>query len=650
MIERYPRDVLAGHIPACENERLRARRTLRDLESSVKRGAHLEFKEEAAADVCDFVETHLAVMDHKTKKRVAFDLLPWERDMYAQWNGWRIRDRGRDGSLARETGTRRYRRIFLLTAKGAGKSIVFNGFLAYMMLGEPEFFGAVCGSTEKQARRPFDEFKKMLAANPDLAEHFHLTGGKGNQPGEIRSVAPGFDGQFHTVGNHAQYQNISGPIVMFAGAEEYHTHPSAALINEIDLGSKQCPEPLILLLSNAGKSKRGPCYDEYRLGRKLLRGTAPWQDDRMYMIFEVDDANLEKAVEIEERASEDDPKVYTPGAERVWAHANPSYGVTVRKDFYAKELAKAGVGEAAKLEAYRGLFSRFCPGSGANAWLGDDTLKSIIATEEPEGLADCPCWLGIDLASTRAFSAIAITWLLPDGTCYSRVLLYLPGEDFEERVKTVYRQPYLIEWAHRGYIKLMPGRKTDWNTLAEDIIEICRDCKVQGIAYDDELSEYLLEACRENGLRFEQTKDAADAYDYPGIVFVDHPQGGGYVKGKTRQLTMARALRAVEERVMASPPTCLVEFNPVFNWMIDGCVTKITGNPQSGRRWLIPDPKANPKAFIDGPVGWCMSIDIMDWRPEEDVDVEDHLGALDRMDRYVRGEGPDASEDDGSGS
>ena len=323
MIDEYPKLIVGGHEPACRNQQLLAERTIKELDASVKRGSHLYFDEDVAGRLCEFVERHLSVFDHERKCRAPFRLLPWQRFMYAYWSGWRIRDSSFD-PLARVNGSRRVRRLFLLTSKGSGKSILFAGFLAWMMLENHEFFGAVCASTEMQARRPFNEFKNMLAFNPQLAESFECIGGRGRASGEIRTVEEGYSGILHTIGNHTQYEAISGPIVDFACGEEYHSHKTKDLLDQVDSGTKQSLEPLTLILSNAGVKQTGPAWEEYKLGRRMLRGSEPWRDDYLPLIYEVDDGeNLETAWQIEPRESEDDPKIYTPEAETMWKHGKP---------------------------------------------------------------------------------------------------------------------------------------------------------------------------------------------------------------------------------------------------------------------------------------------------------------------------------------
>ena len=640
MIEEYPNLVKSGHIPACKNIKLLCERMMRDLDRSVKRGTHLKFNEEAAADICDFAEGHLTVHDYKLKHRIPWKLNPWQRFMFACWNGWRISDQDRDARLDRETGTRRFRRLFLLTAKGSGKSPCLSAILGYMMLADPAFYGHVCGLTEKQSRRPIDEFKRMLEASPDLASSFHIVGGRSTSPLEIRVTVPGYSGFLSTMGNKTEEEIASGPIMTFAAAEEYQSHKTDAVLNQLDQGTKMSTEPLTMILANAGKSERGPCYEEYRQARKMLRGNAPWEDDKLYMIYEVDEANMPIALQIEERESESDPEVPTSAARRIWIHANPGFESTMRSDVYKKELLKRKQGEAARREVERILFSKFVRGAGINSWMDDDLWREIVVHKPPVDenkneidLTKCPLYIGIDLATTKAFSSICLSWRLPDGKAYSEILNYLPGEDFEERVENVYRQPYLIQWEKDGYLKLMRGhRKTDWMTLADDLVEICQVNDVHGIAYDDNQAEFLMDACRKAGLHFEVTKDPKEAYNYPGVLFVDHPQGGWYgTKTQEHPLTMARALRVMTERTGSIPIGVSVLHNPVMNWMVDGAVVKIAGNPKAGRKWLIPDPAANPEAFIDGVVAWVMSINLMDWKPEEDYSTDDMASMISGM-------------------
>ncbi len=165
--EAYAREVVAGEIPACKWVRLACKRHLADLKRQKRRDFRFRFDEEAAAHVCHFIELlpHTkGVWATQPGQARRIHLEPWQVFILVVVFGW----------LHKDSGLRRFRKVYVCVPRKNGKSIIAAGIGLYMLAGDGEhgaevFSGA---TTEKQAWEVFRPAREMALQTPGLQNRF----------------------------------------------------------------------------------------------------------------------------------------------------------------------------------------------------------------------------------------------------------------------------------------------------------------------------------------------------------------------------------------------------------------------------------------------------------------------------------------------
>jgi phage terminase large subunit-like protein len=158
------------------------------------------------------------------------------------------------------------------------------------------------------------------------------------------------------------------------------------------------------MITTAGTDKEeSRCGELYDYGRMLERGEV--RDDGFFFRW----------WEAPEGCDHRDPEM--------WKLANPSYGVTIREDFYRGELAGTNVGaqgerRGAISEAeFRRLYLNQWVDYGEAPWVTADQIAAcrLEGFELREGIGT---WLGADLSETRDSTAIVVgQWWSEDRPC-----------------------------------------------------------------------------------------------------------------------------------------------------------------------------------------------------------------------------------------
>lgn len=212
------------------------------------------------------------------------------------------------------------------------------------------------------------------------------------------------------------------------------------------------------------------------------------------------------------------------------------------------------------------------------------------------------CWGGLDLASTRDLTALALvaprtTCELPGhaGKCIElRCHFWLPKDGMRERVQRDH-VPY-DTWADQGWIRLTPGNVTDYDRIRADLHEIADGITIRAIGHDRWNATQLV------------SQLGSDGFD---LV----PVGQGYA-------SLTAPAKAIEGQVAAG----LVHHdgNPVLAWMVRNVVAEIdaAGNIKPSR-----DKSADK---IDGVAAWCDAVFAMTAAPVEPpfVSVYEERGLL----------------------
>ena len=134
---------------------------------------------------------------------------------------------------------------------------------------------------------------------------------------------------------------------------------------------------------------------------------------------------------------------------------------------------------------------------------------------------------------------------------------------------------HLQGWARAGYVNMTDGNVTDFDVVADDLRQFCRDFQVREIPFDPALSRYFATKLIEEGLPLVEVRQASSFFTQPLI--------------QVENLVLTGQLEH--------------DANPVMTWMISNVV--VTTSKYSG---LKHPTKAREENKIDGPVAMLLAL------------------------------------------
>lgn len=529
----YARSVVAGSIPACKWTRLACQKALDEFARETSDDWPWVFDPDRAARPCEFIELLPHIKGKWAREGRRITLEPWQCFMLIMVFGW----------IHRETGLRRFLEFYEEVPRKNAKSTIGSGLLLFMLSADGEH-GAECytaATTRDQARIVFDDAKAMAERTPDLRTYLGVAIMQ-----HSLTVA-------HTASKAAplaaEGSTLDGLNVHFALLDELHAHKTRAVYDVIDTARGAREQSLLATITTAGTDRSGICYERRTHVTKILEGVI--RDDRVFgIIYSIDD--------------NDDP--FDPA---VWAKANPNYGVSVMPD----DLAAA----AKKAEAMPSALNNFLT-KRLNVWVsGESPWMDMRAWDRCAELTlrDLPrfhgakAWIGLDLAQKKDFAALSLVFQV-DGVWHVCTRLYLNELAIQESGNA-----HLSGWARQGYVQVTDGDITDFDVVAEDLRQFCRDFDVQEIAFDPALSMYFAGKLIEEGLPLVEITQRAMFFTPPLI--------------QVENLVLEKKLRH--------------DGNPVMTWMVSNLVVKVSKFNE-----LRAPTKERPENKIDGPMAMLMAL------------------------------------------
>lgn len=544
----YARAVVAGDIAACKWTRLSCQRQLDDLAREPGTGWPWVFDEARAVRPCEFVELLPHIKGKWAREGKLIELEPWQAFIITTVFGW----------VHRDTGLRRYREGYVEVPRKNAKSTLSSGLALYMLTADGEHGAEIysAATTRDQARIVFDDAKAMAQRTPDLRTYLGLAILQHSLTVAYTSS------KFAPLA--AEGSTLDGLNVHFAVIDELHAHKTRAVYDVIDTARGAREQSLMWNITTAGTDRSGICYERRTHVTKVLEGVI--EDPSMFgVIYTIDDG--------------DDP--FLPAS---WAKANPNWGKSVLPDDMEASARKA--------EAMPSALNNFLTKrlnvwvSGESPWMdmrawercGDQKLRDLSAYAG-QGIK---VWAGLDLAQKKDFAALVVVFehefLVegPDGVYVPQrkwavcTRLYLNEIAIQESGNA-----HLSGWARQGYVKVTDGDITDFDVVADDMRQLCRDFDVQEIAFDPALSMYFAGKLIEEGLPLVEITQRA-LFFTPPLIQVEN---------------------LVLEKKLAH------DGNPVMTWMVSNLVVK-----ESKFNELKSPTKERPENKIDGPIAMLMAL------------------------------------------
>jgi phage terminase large subunit-like protein len=438
----YMDGVLSGRIIACEWVIYACRRHKEDLARANTADFPYVFDEEKAERACAFKAKMPHVKGKWVRKHELFELQGWQCFITAVLFGW----------IRTDTGLRRFLEAYIEVPRKNGKSFDSAATGLYMLTadGEPGAEVYSGATTEKQAWEVFGPMRKMALALPGLCARFCL---------EVRA------GTMERIDDGSKAEPVigkpgDGASPHCAIIDEFHEHETPDLYDTMATGMGAREQPLLYVITTAGTSLAGPCYQKHLYAKSVLNRTVV--DESLFaIIYTIDEGEDWTTLDAAKKA-------------------NPNFGVSVNAEYINRRL-KTAQQSAYQQNAYKTKHLNVWCGA-KSAWMNMLDWFKCPMPPALDTLKGRECYLGIDLGSTSDFSAIAL--LFPpeevDGVWLVYWLFYLPEGSLEDSE----RAADFRAWEKLGALKLTEGRAADYETIETDIAGTIETYDVKNIGYD----------------------------------------------------------------------------------------------------------------------------------------------------------------------
>jgi phage terminase large subunit-like protein len=459
-------------------------------------------------------------------------LLPWQRAVVRRLFGTLQRD-----------GRRQYRRAYIEVPRKNGKTSWVAGLGLYLLLADGEEGAEIysAATDREQAGIMFELARAMVEANPDLKSQVAMY--------RRELVVPSTGSRYRVLSADVPTKHgLNAHGILF---DELHAQPSRELWEVLTTATGARRQPLTIAITTAGYDRTSVCWEQHDYAVKVRDGvlTDPTFLPVIYGAGSADDWT----------------------APATWARANPSLGITVKRDYLEAECRRAQ-----ELPGYQNTFKRLHLNlwtEQADRWLDVATWdRGAEPLPDDAVLHDRPCWGGLDLASTHDLTALVLLWPRDEGGYWVRPWFWLPAEGLAERARKD-RVPYPV-WREAGYLRVTEGNVTDYDVIRDDIRELAERYQIREIAFD----------------RWNATQ-LVTQLESDGALMVAMGQGFGSLAAPTRELE-----RLVLEGTLQHGGT------PVLRWMVANAAVE---QDHAGNR---KPSKRKSRERIDGVVALIMAL------------------------------------------
>ncbi|HEY5576218.1 MAG TPA: terminase TerL endonuclease subunit [Clostridiaceae bacterium] len=505
----YCNDRITSKEIACEKEIQACQRFLRDVENQNTKDFPYEWIEDEAVKIVEW----FALLRHAkgVLEKQPIILNTWQKLCLCNIYGWYHVD----------TGYRRFRKAFIEVARKNTKSQMMAGVALY----EISAFGvnaaeAFClGTKMKQSRIVFQEAKLMLNGSP-LKNKFRVT---------RDSIQHLKSGSILVPVSKEEGKDGDGSNPQFGCIDEYHQHSTDEMYSVMATGMKARPEPLLFIITTAGKDLSYPCYtQEYKYCSNLLNQSMS-NDAYFTMICELDKNDN---IGDEENWKKSNPIImtYDVGIDSMRADYKIAKDIPEKMtDFMTKNL---NIWVQQKDNGYMQMDKwRACGASEENPW-PDVTGLSVIS--------------GIDLSAILDLTSVSYEIQLEDGRKAVMSHSFIPEDTLTAKMQTD-KVPYDL-WVREGWITVTPGATVDYNYVLKHIVETYEKNRWDKgeTCYDRYLATWL---------RYELEKLE--------FIPVDIPQGIPTLGEPTKDF-----------RVKVYQGNIIHNNNPVLTWAIGNAITR----------------------------------------------------------------------------
>ena len=416
------------------------------------------------------------------------------------------------GWVHQNTGYRRFRKAYWQVAKKNAKSqdLAITGLYGLAADGEPYSEVYIAATKKEQTRYVWGEADLISKACEDLNGKI-IT--KFYEPIMSKAILHPKSGSFFSRLSNEDKKKGDGANPHFGLIDEYHQHDTTEHYDTLSSGMKTRKQPLLFIITTAGKNLNFPCYrEEYKYVSDILDPdcTEVYNDRYFAMVNELD-------------VDDEGNLVDDINDESCWPKANPIVCLTPEGMDSIRDEVKTAQDKSEKMADVLTKTFDVWINKGANAYFNYAKWKACaMGHKRPmPDLSKYECYIGVDLTSKIDLAAIAFIFdikngyeaALPDGTMFSMppesvaVLshTFMPQSAFDMRVKTG-KFPWQL-WKDQQWITVTPGEVIDDRFISKYI-----DDEIKRNKYNAKLCGYDMY----NATQFANVM--ADDYGYTPVI------------------------------------------------------------------------------------------------------------------------------------
>lgn len=532
---RHLRDLaLAGQLPSAA-----ARRVEKMGYTVPKKEAGFEWRfDEVQADFVS-VDWFAALVHVEGRPNVVgkpiklVDSHRWEISMIFGWTSKTERIKRKDGRIV---GMRRFKKAFITEARKNSKTTRGAGIGLYIMVGDMEASPEVyCTAVDRmQARKLFTASKDMAKASEGASSRLKI--GKYEINHRTRGgIMTAFSGEIKN-------KDSFNPACAFV--DEYHAHPTADMYNVLESAQGQRAQPLMYIITTAGKDTESPCYREYEYCKLILEGQA--RNDRYFVMIR----------ELDPKDDQHDPKN--------WTKCNP---LIMADPISAKEFEQAHDAafdsrDPAKIREFRVKKLNIWVEGNEHSYMSDyltplpgETLSrwdqcAVTRDQFIEMTRDSMTVYGFDLSKRGDLTGLGNVFALDDervAVCSVGFIPDMAVKLHEQTDKIPYR-----EWIRDGWVIQTEGDIVDYRTVDDTLkrYEKERGWKAHELAYDPYAATHFMIERAEEGYTTVEIPQRMQMLSEPTKLFRDLVASGKLVHDGSPLLrrAVANALEIVDSK------------------------------------------------------------------------------------------------------
>jgi phage terminase large subunit-like protein len=538
---QYAQQIVAGELPACKWVIAACQRQLDDLARWTEEGPY-RFDERAAGRVCRFIENLPHVKGPKADRDIQLE--PWQCFVLTTVFGWLVRD----------TGKRRFRRVYLEEPRGNAKSTMSSGVGLYMLSADGEGGAEVysVATTKDQARITFADAQQMARKRPDLRAELGI---------EVAAHALVHERSGSRFAALASDSNtLDGLNVHLAIIDELHAHPTREVYDVVETAAGKRDQSLMWTITTAGTDRSGIAYEIRTYLTKILDRVIP--DESFFgVIWTIDD--------------DDDWQ-----SEEAWRKANPNWGVSVQPEIVAQLAAKAMQMPAAQANFKT---KHLCVWTNADsAWMDMRAWdRCADLSLKPEQFAGETCCVALDLATKTDIAARIQLFRREVNDVdhyYAFGRYYLPESAAQDG-----RNAQYSGWAVSGRLVLTDGDVLDFEQIRSDVLGLSKEFDVSLIGYDPWQATQLAQQLTADGANCMEVRNTVANFSAP-MKEID---------------ALVRSGRFHHDG------------DPVLTWMVSNVVCHVDAKEN------IYPRKERAENKIDGVVALIMAMALMGAEPQQ---------------------------------